>query len=459
MEVKSTSKMKPKLLIISPSENIPSEIRKVKSLLDQGLQQFHIRKPGFTDFDMINYITSIPKAYHKFLVLHSHYCLVKDFGLKGIQVGVNSIAEAKEYKNSFNYYGYSAHSFDEIVTNKQNYTHFFLSPVFNSISKKDYKSNFNLSEISEFLQENQELKIIALGGISNNNFRQCIDIGFSGMALLGAIWNENDALNAYNIINEALNRRANTLSIAGFDPSSGAGVTADIKTFEQHEVQGLGVITAITYQNENEFRSLDWLSYEQIKKQIEVLLSKYKIQFIKIGLIENFEILRQIITIFNEYDENIKVIWDPILKSSTNFDFHSDINKSKIFNLLKTIYLITPNLPESEVLFGTNDFIEIQSKIKDAEICNILVKGGHTINDDVTDVLIEQNNVKYFHGRRLVNKYKHGTGCVLSSAICSNLSKGINLHSSIEQAKEYITKFIDSNHTLLGYHKTNYRGQ
>ncbi|MCP4550493.1 MAG: hypothetical protein GY834_00305 [Bacteroidetes bacterium] len=446
--------MNSKLLIISPPENIPSEIRMVKSLLEQGLQQFHIRKPGFSDFDMIKYITSIPKSYYKFLVLHSHYYLAKEFGLKGIQMGMNSVAEAKGYKNSFNYFGYSAHSFDEIVTNKHNYTHFFLSPVFNSISKKGYKSTFNLPEISRFLQENQELKIIALGGINNNNCRQCIDLGFSGIALLGAIWHEDDALNTYSIINETLNRRAYIMSIAGFDPSSGAGLTADIKTFEQHEVQGLGVITAITYQNESEFRSLDWLSFEQIKKQINILLSKYNIQFIKIGLIQNLEVLKQIISLFKEYNDNVKVIWDPILKSSTNFDFHADINKTDVLNLLKDIYLIIPNLPECEELFGTNDFTEIQSKIKDAEICNVLLKGGHTINDDVTDVLIEQNNVNYFHGKRLVNKDKHGTGCVLSSAICSNLSKGINLHLSIEQAKNYITKFIDSNNTLLGYHKT-----
>lgn len=422
-------------------------------LLDQGLQQYHIRKPGFSDFDMINYITSIPKAYHKNLVLHSHYFLAKDFGFKGIQVGVKRVAEAKEYLNSFNYVGYSAHSFDEIIANKGSYTHFFLSPVFNSISKKDYTSNFNLNEVSSFLQQNKEIKIIALGGIDNENCRSCIEYGFSGIALLGSIWNENDLLIAYNTIFETLNQRAFTMSIAGFDPCSGAGLTADIKTFEQHEVQGLGVVSAITYQNESEFKSVDWLSFEQIKKQIEILLSKYRIGFVKIGLIESLEVLKQVTALLKGYDSNIKIIWDPILKSSTNFDFHNDIDKASVLTLLKDMYLITPNLPECEKLFGSSNVSEIQTIIKNNGICNVLIKGGHSINDDVTDVLTEANNVANFNGKRLVNKDKHGTGCVLSSAICSNLSKGVSLHNSIEQAKLYVTRFIDSNATLLGYHK------
>jgi hydroxymethylpyrimidine kinase/phosphomethylpyrimidine kinase/thiamine-phosphate diphosphorylase len=447
--------MNSNLIIISSPENIPSEIRMVISLLKQGLQQFHIRKPEFTDFDMLLFITSIPKSFHKFLVLHSHYYLAKDFGLKGIQVGVNRVAEAKEYTNSFTYFGYSAHSFDEIIENKHQYTHFFLSPVFNSISKKGYKSNFNLSDISGFLQENQELKITALGGINKNNCRQCMDIGFSGIALLGAIWQESDVLNTCSIINEALNSRAYTMSIAGFDPSSGAGVSADIKTFEQHEVQGLAVSTAITYQNESEFIAVDWLRFEQIKKQIEVFLKKQKTQYVKIVLIENFEVLRKIISLLKQNNPKVNIIWDPILKASANFSFHQNINKAEIIDLLKDIYLITPNLPECKELFGTNDFVKIQSKINDTEICKTLIKGGHAIGDDVSDVLIENNTITQFNEKKLLNKDKHGTGCVLSSAICSNLSKGIQLHSSIEQAKNYITKFIDSNHTLLGFHKTN----
>ncbi|WP_372776694.1 bifunctional hydroxymethylpyrimidine kinase/phosphomethylpyrimidine kinase [Mangrovibacterium sp.] len=446
--------MRTNLIVISPPENVRAEITKVVSLFKLGLQQFHIRKPGACDFDMINYILSIPKCYHPYLVVHSHYHLAKEFGLKGIQVGLKSAEEAKEYQNCFSYYGYSAHAVDELIENKNRYTHFFLSPVFDSISKEGYASNFELPEIARFLQENQELNVFALGGMNESNCRVCMDAGFSGIALLGAIWQADDVQNAFVAISSKLNDRAKVLSIAGFDPSSGAGITADIKTFEQHQVQGFGAVTAITYQNEREFRSVDWLGFEQVKKQIQVLLSAHSIELVKVGLIENTEVLRQIITLFKALDHPVNIIWDPILKSSTGFRFHSDQDKAAILNLLKDIYLVTPNLPECKELFGTTDLSEIQSCMKNAGIGRVLLKGGHSLNEDVNDVLIEQETLTHFKGKRLENKDKHGTGCVLSSAICSNLAKRMPLHSAIRQAKNYVTTFIDSNNALLGYHNS-----
>lgn len=457
MEVNYINNMSAKLIIISSPERVPTEITRVISLFRAGLQQFHIRKPGFTDFDMINYISSIPAEFRKFLVLHSHFYLAKDFGLKGIQVGKGRTIEAIEYKNSFKYYGYSAHSFDEILEHKDDYTHFFLSPVFNSISKKDYKSGFITPELSSFLQDNHELKIVALGGIDANNSRICINLGFAGIALLGAIWQQKDSLSVFNEIHKSLNSRPYSLSIAGFDPCSGAGVTADIKTFEQHKVQGLGVNTAITYQNESEFLSVDWLTVEQIEKQIEILFRKYNPTYVKIGLIENFEVLKQIISSLKERNKNVKIIWDPILKASADFDFHNRINRDEVLKVLKDIYLITPNIPECLAIFGTDDYKKVQDKIYENNLCKVLIKGGHSNKDDVTDILIEKNEISFFKGQRIANRDKHGTGCVLSSAICSNLSNGLELPASIKMAKNYITDFIDSNNGLLGFHnKSNH---
>ena len=168
-EVKFICSMSYRLIVISSPEQIPSEIKKIIALLKSGLQQFHVRKPNFTSFDMIDYITAIPKKYHKFLVLHSHYHLAKEFCLKGIQFGKNRITEAKEYKNDFKYVGYSAHSFKEVLALKKQYTHFFLSPIYNSISKNNYKSKFKPDEIQNFANNNTDIQIIALGGINKNN--------------------------------------------------------------------------------------------------------------------------------------------------------------------------------------------------------------------------------------------------------------------------------------------------
>lgn len=452
MDVKYTNNMSSQIIVISSPEQVSSEIRKMVALFQSGLQQFHVRKPNFTDFDMINFITAIPIKYRKFVVLHSHYYLAKEFGLKGIQVGKNRIIEAKEYKNDFTYFGYSAHSFDEIIEHKEQYTHFFLSPIYNSISKAGYQSNFEPEKIQNFTHNNADIKLIALGGIDVNNSKRTLDLGCSGIALLGTIWQQEDPLAAYNEIKESINIRPFTLSIAGFDPCSGAGVSADIKTFEQHKVQGLGVNTAITYQNECEFLAVDWLSFEQIKKQIDVLFNKYNPDFVKIGLIENFEILKEVVALLKNYNNEVKIIWDPILKASADFDFHGNINTDEVLSLLQNMYLVTPNIPECEKIFGTIDLKKIQIHINEYKLCNVLLKGGHSNKDDVTDVLIENDGIIYFEGKRLVNKTKHGTGCVLSSAICSYLSNQFELPAAIKKAKEYTTQFIDSNNGLLGFH-------
>ncbi len=444
--------MNTQIIVISSPNAIPSEIKKVVLLLKSGLQQFHIRKPDFSDFDMMNYITSIPKEYRKYLVLHTHYHLAKEFNLKGIQIGLNRVAEAKQYKSNFKYFGYSAHSFAEIIENKEEYTHFFLSPVFNSISKADYTSNFTPNELNSFLQKNNDLNIIALGGIEEKNSKECFSLGFKGIALLGAIWQQEDSLIAFNKVHKSINKRPFVLSIAGFDPSSGAGITADIKTFEQHKVQGLGVNTAITYQNESEFLSVDWLSLGQIKKQIDVLFAKYNPKFVKIGLIENFEVLKQVISFLKGLDNNLKIIWDPIVKASANFGFHDKIDTNEVLELLKDIYLVTPNLPECKALFGTDNTNDIQNRLAKLKLNKVLLKGGHSTTNNVSDVLIERNNTTNFEGQRLVNRDKHGTGCVLSSAICSNLANGMELQASIKKAKQYIALFIGSNSGMLGYH-------
>lgn len=444
--------MRPSVIVISSSNSLPSEIKKVIELFKSGLKQFHIRKPDFSDFDMMAYITSVPKEYRKYLVLHSHYHLAKEFDLKGIQVGINRVKEAEFYKADFKYFGYSAHSLSELEDNKDKYSHFFLSPIFNSISKSDYKAKFSKEELRRFLQKNQSLNIMALGGVDSSNYQDCLNLGFSGVALLGAIWQQNESFLAFNKIQNPLLSRPYVLSIAGFDPSSGAGITADIKTFEQHGVYGLGISTAITYQHESKFISVDWLSFNQIEKQLNVLFEKYSPDYVKIGLIENFEVLKQIITLLKSYDAEIKIIWDPILKASAHFDFHHSIKQQDVYDLLKNVYLVTPNLPETKALFNSDNIEDVQQIIRSLVLAKVLVKGGHSNNDDVTDVLIEPNSIIKFEGQRIPNVDKHGTGCVLSSAICSNLALGMDLQASINHAKQYLTAFMGSNSGLLGYH-------
>ncbi len=248
-----------------------------------------------------------------------------------------------------------------------------------------------------------------------------------------------------------MNERPYVLSIAGFDPSSGAGVTSDIKTFEQHEVYGLGVVTSVTYQNESSFDGVKWLTFAEIEQQLEALAKTYRPKAIKIGLIESASVLIQLSDWIQRNWPEAFVIWDPILKASAGFSFHENLNNN-IQSLIKgNIHLLTPNIPEFQALFGD------QSAQETVDLLNtsILIKGGHLSGDHVYDELFIPGLDKCITVQSLKvkgNLQKHGTGCILSSSIAAEIAKGNCLPDACEAAHFYVKKIIASNESLLGYH-------
>jgi hydroxymethylpyrimidine/phosphomethylpyrimidine kinase len=243
--------------------------------------------------------------------------------------------------------------------------------------------------------------------------------------------------------------RANVLSIAGFDPCGGAGILADIKAFELNKVQGLGVCTAITFQNDISFHSLKWMSLEDILKQTDVLFERFKINWVKIGLVEDILILKAIIAHLKKMNPEVKIIWDPIIKASAGFIFHKEVNKADLEEICKEIYLITPNL--EEIKFFYNDIPAQEAAEMLSEYTNVYLKGGHTPASMIRDILWEKKQKQVFVSDKLALD-KRGTGCVLSAAILSGLAKGYSLQESCRQAKSYVTSYIKSNQGLLGYH-------
>ncbi|KQT24699.1 hypothetical protein ASG22_11965 [Chryseobacterium sp. Leaf405] len=236
------------------------------------------------------------------------------------------------------------------------------------------------------------------------------------------------------------------MSIAGYDPSGGAGLLADIKTFEQLKVQGLGVCTAITIQTASQCLSLNWQPLEEVLTAIKVLMKNYHVEAVKIGVVKNTEFLSEIIKTIQLNNSEAKVVWDPVLKSTSEFSFFDLNTISELKNVLAEIDLITPNYHEYQVL-KENLFENLEN------YCPVLIKGGHRKDQLGIDILMENgkeisiqpNNETYFYP-------KHGSGCVLSSAIASHLAKGENLEHACKKGKLYIEKFLISNSTLLGFH-------
>ncbi len=240
------------------------------------------------------------------------------------------------------------------------------------------------------------------------------------------------------------------LSIAGFDPSGGAGVLADIKTFEANGVYGMGVVTALTFQNDKEFDGVKWIPINDIEQQISVLLRRFEVRYIKIGLIESYDVLQQIIAFLNKHIINPVIVFDPIIKASAGFQFHSDA--SQFVSLLQYIYCITPNIPEAEWILQSSDLNEQLEQL--SEQVNIYLKGGHSDNETVTDLLYTSDHTYAFANERLPNGTKHGSGCVLSASLTAQLALGHDLALAAENANAYAYRFLGSSSTLLGTHQS-----
>ncbi len=256
--------------------------------------------------------------------------------------------------------------------------------------------------------------------------------------------------------------RPNVLTIAGFDPSGGAGLTADIKAIENLKGYGFAVQTANTIQNDIEFKTCHWVDVEVVKKQVEILFDRFVIDYVKIGIVENWNVLNEIIDLLLEKNKNIKVVLDPVLRSSSDFSFHdlsnskNDTQFKKIHSLfdeiLTKVYLVTPNYVEIGLLYPDKNIEETIRHISSKT--NLLLKGGHdevSIGKDRLFMVTGEQYVFNSKGRNLSEK--HGSGCVLSSAITTYLAQDFNLLKACFRGKRYIEKVLGSNKSLLGYHK------
>ncbi len=237
------------------------------------------------------------------------------------------------------------------------------------------------------------------------------------------------------------------LTIAGSDCSGGAGIQADIKTMTVHKVYAMSVITALTAQNTTGITGVFDVSADFISQQLDSVFTDIMPNTIKIGMVSNVEAINCISESLIKYNAQ-KVVVDPVMISTSGKKLLNDDAITALKEkLLPLSYLITPNIPEAEILSG----IEIYNKKdmeKAAEIlydfigCNVLIKGGHSIGN--ADDLLYTGDLIWFNGSRIENNNTHGTGCTLSSAIASNLANGFSLIQSVKKAKEYVSDAINS---------------
>ena len=238
-------------------------------------------------------------------------------------------------------------------------------------------------------------------------------------------------------------RKKTALTIAGSDCSGGAGIQADLKTMTMNGVYAMSVITALTAQNTTGVRSIMEVTPEFLREQIDSVFEDIRPDAVKIGMVSSGALIQVIAKQLKAYDAK-NIVVDPVMVATSGSKLITDEALSVLKEyLLPIASVVTPNIPEAEILTGMTiqneaDMIQAAKNISETYHCAVLCKGGHSIND-ANDLLYSDGNYRWFYGKRINNPNTHGTGCTLSSAIAANLAKGYNLETSVERAKNYIS--------------------
>ena len=239
------------------------------------------------------------------------------------------------------------------------------------------------------------------------------------------------------------------LTIAGFDPSGGAGVLADIKTFTAFGCHGLAAITSLTFQNTQQVCGALHQSAEVTLKQLEPLFDDFEISAIKTGMLPTAEIVRAVAGIIKAHPVPVVVV-DPILKSTSGFSLMDDLALDSLKgDLFPLASLVTPNLEEARRIsgFDITDEREIEPAAKailKIGVGAVLITGGDVDSRLATDLLLDSQGPTAFSAERIKSAHTHGTGCTLASALTCLLVRGRSLRDSVPIAKEYVARAISA---------------
>lgn len=464
---------------ISPERPTAEYLRACNQLFEAGLHNLHLRLPEANRETYIWAIMHIEPKYRRRIILCDYFDLVERAGLGGVHLSEARRAEWQEHIGRYRM-SISAHSIEDLESLPFAPTYALLSPVYDSISKEAYSANERLRQGAERLRT-LPFPVLALGGITPRRSRDLYLYGFSGYAVLGYLseaWRGNvgdrsslalglDTKASREDFDSASGRltrafkdfdQVTALSVGGHDPSSGAGITADVRMMDTIGVHALSVCSCLTAQHEGKFDRLIPLPIEEIIACLSLLLERHRPTAMKIGMTASLSDALAIARLARE--AGIKhIVWDPILGASAGQEaLHKDYPTAILDELLGLCTLVTPNIKESDWLWGTSDAIALRG-IAHNSGCAILLKGGHRPYQDeaeaidkslVQDVLLLPSGQTYTYASPRYTHDKHGTGCHLSSAIVAHLSLGYDLNTACLMSRDYLQIWLRSSTALLG---------
>ena len=396
-------------------------------------------------------IKKLCQSYNVPFVINDNVDIAIACGADGVHVGQSDMeaGDVRARLGADKIIGVSVHSVEEALRAQERGADYLgAGAVFPTGTKSDAETTSfgTLRDICEAVH----IPVVAIGGIKEENISKLKGTGITGCAIVSAIFSKPNIkaaceklLDLSKETVEAKPEIKKVLTIAGSDCSGGAGIQADIKTITVHKLYAESVITALTAQNTTGVYGIMEATPEFVANQIDCVFTDIRPDAVKIGMVSSAGIIETIAAKLREYKaENIVV--DPVMVATSGSRLLSDdACDALIHSLLPLGTVITPNIPEAEVLCGfeiknTDDMIRAAEKISSMVTGGILIKGGHLVST-ATDLLYDHGEITWFSSERINNPNTHGTGCTLSSAIASNLAKGYSLKESIGRAKKYLT--------------------
>ncbi|QDX93333.1 bifunctional hydroxymethylpyrimidine kinase/phosphomethylpyrimidine kinase [Brevibacillus laterosporus] len=252
------------------------------------------------------------------------------------------------------------------------------------------------------------------------------------------------------------------MTIAGSDSGGGAGIQADLKTFHQRGVYGTSALTAITAQNTRGVHGVQVMTPEFVADQIRIVLDDLPADAIKTGMLANASIIQAVGEQIRAH-RTIKLVIDPVMVAKGGAKLlHDEAVQALLTHLLPKAYVITPNLPEAEVLLGKRiqtliDMKEAAKYLYEYGVAHVVMKGGHMIDERLTDVLFDGQHFYEIEHERIITRHTHGTGCTFSACLTAELAKGIDVVTAFHTAQQFIVTAIKTAPNLgSGHGPTNH---
>lgn len=445
-----------RVILYTRPDLFEGEADTIIAMMSRGLETLHLRKPNVSDEGIERLICAIPPHLRNRLVLHSAFHLAERYGLRGIHLNSRHPLPPQGYNGPISR---TCHSLSEVERCKGECDYVTLSPIFDSISKRGYAAAFTREQIEQARRAGIiDQSVIALGGIDESNIASIAEMGFGGAGLLGAVWNTPDPVEAFVRCRRAAAadgdpatdepaHPAAVLSIAGSDPSGGAGIQADIKAITALGAYAATAITAVTVQNTLGVRSVFPIPTQVVADQIDAVMEDIEPQAVKIGMVNDADIVRTIADAIRRHKPRW-VVYDPVMVSTSGHRLIEEDTTGIIEReLMPLATIITPNMSEAEVLWGqrittVEDMERAACELSARYGTAVLVKGGHLAEGAMCDILCYGEGTERFTGERIATRNLHGTGCTLSSSIAALLAQGLPLVEAVAEAKRYVTAAI-----------------